>query len=406
MDKKLKILQITPRFPFPADDGGKIGIANIYKQFYKQNCDVTLFSLNNEIIPKKAIEEAKQYGEVYIIKQNTNNTLFKIFKSFILNQSLYINKHINNNIIKHLFNLIKNSNFDIIHCDHTCMAPLALKIKDNFGIPFGLRLHNIEHLIWKRYYDRLAFYHPGKLFIKQQYRLLQKWESYYIKKADINFAITEKDYNEALILSGYKANIIIASAGVDVDEWEPDNSTKRNKYELILATTFKWKHNVDGITWFIKNVLSVLKEKIPEITLTLIGKSPPNFLFRYKHLGVNCIGYVDKVQPYYNRANLNISPLFVGSGIRIKILEAMSMELPVIATPIAAEGINANESDGLIIALNKDEFITKIIEMISNTKLRYELGKSARNFVKNFYTWDSTVSKMIDSYHDILSKNQ
>ncbi len=404
MDKKLKILQITPRFPFPEDDGGKIGIANIYKQFNKLGNDVTLFSLNNEIIPKTAVEEAEKYGKVVIFNHDTNNSLWKILSSFVLNKSLYINKHISIKIIKYLKNLVNKNNFDIIHADHTCMAPLALKMKEIYGIPFGLRLHNIEYLIWKRYSNKLPAYHPAKLFLKQQYKLLKEQETKLIQSADVNFAITLNDFNEARKISGRDENIVIATAGVEINDWKPDESIKRNQYELILATTFKWKHNVEAILWFINKVLPQVKEKIPEISLTLIGKSPPKEFEKYQHLGVNCIGYVNKVQPYYNRANLNISPLFVGGGIRIKILEAMAMELPVIASPIAAEGIEANESDGLIIANDEYEFAEQIIKIVSNQDLRKKLGENARNFITKHYTWNNSVKTMIDSYHKLLNK--
>ncbi len=400
--EKLRILQLVPRFPFPADDGGKIGIANIIKEFSEQNAQVTLFSLGDEEIPQEAIDLAKQYADIILFKHNTSNTKKRIIKSLLFNHSIYIQKHINRKIKNKLKEILKSQKFDIIHADHTCMAPLALYAKKIQNIPVGLRLHNIEWLIWKRYADNLNFFSPKRFYIEYQASLLKDAEKSLINKMDINFAITENDKQRALELSP-KANITVASAGVNSDEWKPDKSINRNPKELILATTYRWVHNVDAVKWFIEKVLPVIKKEIPDIKLTLIGKNPPQWLNNFQHLGVNTLGYVDKVQPYLNRANINIAPLFVGGGIRIKILEAMAMELPVVATSVSAEGINANEENGLFIADNVSQFAATIINLCLDNNTTRQIGNKAREYVLQNFSWKKNVGIMLDEYRKIVN---
>ncbi|MFA6570996.1 MAG: glycosyltransferase, partial [Bacteroidota bacterium] len=350
MEKKIKILQIAPRFPFPTDDGGKIGIANIFREFSEQNCEVTFFCFvgKNENINEYALNEAIRYGEVILFEHSTENTPLRILKSFLYNQSIYLKKHNNKSIEKAISNMFENRTFDIIHADHSAMAPLALRCKNRYNIPVGLRLHNVEYLIWERYAENLKKNSPKYIFIKQQALALKKAESWIYKNADVCFAITEPDKHRALEIQP-DANIIVASAGVNAEEWHPEPDIERNPFELILATTYHWIHNVNALKWFLDNVYPKVREKIPDISLTLIGKEAPEWLRDYQNQSVNLVGYVDKVQPYLNKAGIYIAPLFVGAGIRIKILEAMAMELPVVASPVAAEGIEANESQGLFI---------------------------------------------------------
>ncbi|ROL60931.1 glycosyltransferase [Bacteroidetes/Chlorobi group bacterium ChocPot_Mid] len=398
--EKLRILQLVPRFPFPLDDGGKIGIANIFKEFSKQGADVTLFSLGHEYVSKEAIEDAAQYGKIHIFPHNTENTATRILSSALFRNSIYLKKHISTEIISEINKLFHEQEFDIVHADHTCMAPLALYIKEKFKIPVGLRLHNIEYSIWKRYADELKSINPKKYYVRQQSEILKKAEAEIINEVDVNFAITEPDKKRALELAP-EANVIVASAGVNPDEWKPDVTVGRNPKEIVLATTYHWVHNVNGLKWFLNEVLPKVLSEIPDAQLTLIGKEAPEWLKNYNSKNIKVLGYVDKVQPYYNKAGLNISPLFVGGGIRIKILEAMAMELPVVATSLAAEGIKQSNG-GLFIADKKQGFALKIIELLSNPSMAREQGKSARQFVISEYSWGKNVGIMLEEYKKLV----
>lgn len=291
---------------------------------------------------------------------------------------------------------MKDKKFDAIHVDHSCMMPLGILAKQILKIPLGLRLHNIEWTIWDRYAKTLPLYSPKFFYIKQQAKLLKKHEIGFYKQADICFAITDIDQALARFMSA-NANIKIASAGVNIQEWKPKN-IQRNQYEIILATTYKWIHNVNAVKWLINNVMPILKQSIPQIQLTLIGRGVPDWFANFKHIGVNPVGYVNQVQEYYNKASVFVSPLFVGGGIRIKILEAMAMKLPVVATPIAAEGINANHNNGLFIEQDTISFANRIIELLNNYSDTRNLGASARNFIIDNYTWHKNVSIMINEY--------
>lgn len=398
----MKILQLAPRFPFPTDDGGKIGIANIYKEFSRGGADVTLVAYESAIPGAAAMEEAYEFGRPIIIKHSTANTPARIFRAFAGFHSIYIRKHYNNAIKNELNKLLVRENFDIVHADHSCMAPLALFAARYMGVPAGLRLHNIEWLIWKRYAEKLSPYQISNLFVRQQASLLRKEEQKLYAKMDICFAITEEEKKSALELSP-EANVVVASAGVNAEEWKPDMDIERNPYEMVLATIFHWRHNRDAVRWFIDKVLPLVRREVPEAFITLIGKEAPPWLSNYKSKGVNPIGYVDNVQPYYNRAGINVAPLFVGAGIRIKILEALAMELPVVATDLSAEGISEKFSknaigEGLYLANEAGSFADCIIDLMNNPEKARRAGRKAREFVVSEYSWEKNVGIILDQY--------
>ncbi len=402
VNKKLRILQLAPRVPFPEDDGGKIGIANLTKVFKKRGADVTLFYYYHK---PEDIEKGKlgsRYAHIIPYRHSTENSVQRLLKAFLMNHSVYINKHISDDVKRYFDIYLKDNEFDIIHIDHSAMGELGLYVKSLINKPIALRMHNVEWTIWQRYADSLSKLDPRHYYIQRQSDLLKKYEAELFNKMDVNFAITNVDREIALKMSP-NARFIIAGGGVNTDEFKPDNTLIRNKFTLIHATNYQWRHNIAAIKWFIDEVLTELIKKYNNINLKLLGKYAPNWLLNYNS-NINVTGYVPEVQSHLNTAGIYIAPLFVGGGIRIKILEAMAMGLPVVASPVSAEGISATENDGLFIAENKAEFAEKIIYLISNDQIRIEAGKSARQYILDNYTWDKNAGIMYDQYLNLAIK--
>jgi len=401
----MKILQLTPQFPFPADDGGRIGIANIYYQFLEQGNEVEMVCMSRFQIKLGDINKYQKKGKISIILMDTRNTKFRVIRYFLKNKSLYIEKQYSKSLINKIESLVNVKSIDVIHADHSNMAKIAIELSVKYHKPIGLRLHNIEYLIWKRFYDGLGKFNPKRLFIGQQYKLLKRLESEFISKSDVSFAITKEDKKRALDISP-KSNVLIASAGVDVESWKPDLNIDKLPNSLVVATTFNWFHNVNAVLWFIENVQPKLFSNFPNVKLKIIGKNPPNKFGEYENIGVDKLGYVDDVKPYLNESEVYIAPLFVGGGIRIKILEAMSLGLPVVATDVSAEGIEATEKQGLIRANTINEYISQISKLFNDMKLRSELGENARNYIIENHTWKSNVKIMLDEYSKLVSSKR
>lgn len=398
----MKILELIPQFILPADDGGKIGIYNIIKQFAEQGAELHIVAYSESKPDAVYIQEINSFGRIDFIKKSVKNTKIKIIKSLLTNTSIYINKFLSKDVYSFIDKLLKQEKYDVVHCDHSSMASLGEYIKHKYHVPFGIRLHNIEWTIWQRYAENLPGVSLKRFYIQNQAFLLRNAEKHLYKEADICFAITENDKVRALELQP-KANVVVASAGVDLDVWRPDLDVQKEPFTLLHATTYSWIHNVDAIHWFINNIMPEIKETFPESSLTLLGKNPPADFAGYKNLGVKSLGYVDDVKPYMNNAMIYIAPLFVGAGIRIKILEAMAMGLPVVATSVSAEGINADESQGLFVADTKEAFVGFISYLFNHPDKIQKLGEKSRDFIAKNFSWKHNVKIMLDEYKKIIS---
>jgi polysaccharide biosynthesis protein PslH len=400
MGEKIKILQISPQFPFPPDDGGKIGIANIYREFALNAVVNLVFYTNNEFESGK-FEQFNLGGNFIPIDFKPQYSFNKLFISLFSSEPLYVKKHIESKLIRLISRISENIEYDVIHIDHSYMAPIGFHLKSLSGKPVGIRVHNIESKIWQKYAYKFGVLNPKRWYLQRQYELLEAKEVEFFGKADICFAITEKEKQE-ILQSVPNAKIIVASAGINESEWVPDESIKKNSNEAILATTYKWIHNLEAVKWLVAEVMPIVNKSIQSSKLTLLGKSPPNWLRDYAKYGVDVVGYVDKVQPYLNKAGIYVAPLFVGAGVRIKILEAMAMALPVVATSISAEGIDADESDGLFRADNKERFAEIIIELMKHPENARIKGENARKYVLSRFSWNKSVSLMLEEYRKLI----
>ena len=167
-----------------------------------------------------------------------------------------------------------------------------------------------------------------------------------------------------------------------------------------------WMPNEEGIRWFIKNVWDKLTERNLKIELNLAGRHMPNWLKKLKKKNINIIGEVPDAKEFIKDNDIAIVPLLSGSGIRIKIIEAMAMGKTVITTMVGAEGIQYSEYVNIIIADNP----TKIVEIICRiTKEPDELeriGRNARKLIEDIYDNKKIINRLLIFYNEIKQERK
>jgi glycosyltransferase involved in cell wall biosynthesis len=279
-------------------------------------------------------------------------------------------------------------------------------------------------MIWKRYAQSLGLMDPRRLYASWQAEKLKRAEARCIAQSDVSFTMSAVDeqragelvreyravYSGSGITSAAKpisdmpeGRIITAAAGVNTDEWGAPATNQRHPHELVLAAAWSWEHNVKGLDWFVSEVLPRVRKELPDVQLVLPGKHLPERYRTGSVSGVTAPGYVPKMQPYYHSAALFVCPLFVGSGVRIKIMEAMAAGLPVVATRVGAEGVTATEQDGLIISDDPAVQAQKILECLQDPERRERLSANARMFTQKHHEWRTEIAKIYAEYKRITT---
>ncbi|MBL8005873.1 MAG: glycosyltransferase [Candidatus Kapabacteria bacterium] len=396
----MNILQLSPQCPYPKTDGGKIGIASILEHLsLYEDVKVTFAFFSEKTINEVQKSLLAQSSHRYIeIPHSTRNTFTRIVHSVITNKCLYLEKHQSDLAISILTDVMIEENIQIIHVDHSAMMPLALELQAKFPCKIGYRLHNIEWLLWHRYAESIPEREFKRRFLFNQAKLLKKAEKSFIEKADILFPISTVDLQHANELSHAKKAVVV-SAGVMIDYWKTSKKIVK-KPTIVLATTYDWIPNRDGLEWFLKEVFPLIVTKIPTIQFQLIGKNAEKHCTSTQNIEV--IGYVDDVRSYIQSASVSICPLFVGSGIRIKILESLAAGTVVVSTSVGAEGIEATEQDGLFVTDEANQFARYCIELVSNTHKSQLLGQKAQNYTQEYWKWSTQIKKMYTEYTSLI----
>ena len=175
-------------------------------------------------------------------------------------------------------------------------------------------------------------------------------------------------------------------------------------HNIVTLGTLHYPPNADGIRWFIKEVLPLIRLKISDVTLTVIGKNPPADFLKLKDDSdgaIDITGYVQDLRPYLNKAALMVVPVRAGSGMRVRILEAFAWGIPVITTTIGLEGIAAQKGDDVLVADDAGDFANEAVRLLGDEELQSNLAKNGRDLVTKLYDWRVVLKKLDEIYHAI-----
>ena len=167
---------------------------------------------------------------------------------------------------------------------------------------------------------------------------------------------------------------------------------------MVFTGSMDWRPNQDGVKYFIEEIFPIIRREIPAATFTVVGRKPPQWLVDLGNNteGIIITGTVDDVRPYIAESSLYVVPLRVGGGSRLKILEALSMQKPVLSTTVGAEGLDVRDGVHLLLRDKPQDLAATAIEMLSAPQRFAHLGVSGRDLIIKHYTWDAIAKVMED----------
>jgi glycosyltransferase involved in cell wall biosynthesis len=239
-------------------------------------------------------------------------------------------------------------------------------------------------------------------------RRVKRYEGELLKTVDHVLAVTDVDragLEEALNFSKVKpgeqvAPITIVPIAVDTTQLQPIQRQPAAK-NIVTLGTLHYPPNADGIRWFFTEVFPLIRQRIPEATLTIIGKNPPQDFVDYAIANPESIrltGYVPELPPYLEQSTLMVVPVRAGGGMRVRILEAFAYAMPVVTTTIGLEGIHAELEKDVIVADTAEDFAKRVIELLEDKSLQEKLATNGRQLAEKKYDWQVVLSAMNPIY--------
>lgn len=399
----MKILQLCHKPPFPQLDGGTIAMNNISQGLIQLGHEVKVLAIST---PKHPIIENEEYFD-YIQHANfesvfidTRLSFWGAFKSLLFNKSYHIERFDNKNFHHKLAEILQNENFDIIHLETIFIAPYIKTIKQYSNAKIVIRLHNVEHKIWERLVKNENNI-LKKLFLIKMTSLLKKFELSVFKNIDAYMAISEID-NSFFKSLDLPIKGITIPFGIDLHQYLLDDEYLPSETpQLFHIGSMNWLPNIEGIEWFIDEVWPKVIKMYPQLTFTIAGRNMPDSIKMHHIEGLIIAGEVPDAQKFILSKDIMIVPLLSGSGVRVKIIEGMALGKTIIATSIAAEGLDVTDGKNILIANTPDEMIKMIGLCVNSPEICKYIGENARNYVTLHHHNENISNEIIGFYKSL-----
>ena len=314
----------------------------------------------------KSLREFRDYGFRLLTRQPYN-----------------ISKYCRPQVRTELRRLLQRESYDVILCDFVFAAGV---IPWDWPTPKVLFTHNVESVIWHRHYQ-VAKNSLWKVLSWREWRTMESAERKYLSLANHVLTVSEDD-RQFFCRYIDPARLSVIPTGADTQYFRP-TAEQEIPSSLVFTGSMDWLPNEDGMVNFIQEVLPLIRQQVPDISLVIMGRKPSQ---RLKELAagapnVRLTGWVEDIRPFVARGGVCVVPLRVGGGTRLKIFEAMSMGKAVVSTTIGAEGLPVKHGEHLLIADDPITFANSTVNLLRDPAQRRELGSAARKLVEERYSW-------------------
>jgi glycosyltransferase involved in cell wall biosynthesis len=194
--------------------------------------------------------------------------------------------------------------------------------------------------------------------------------------------------------------------GIEVDEFEPSSfALHPNHNTLYFIGSLDWQPNQEGILWFIEKVWGNVLKDYPEAEFHIAGRNAPNsFKHKLNRKNVNFHGQVEDAREFAMKYNIMVSPLLTGSGMRVKLVEAMALRKPIVSTYVGAEGIPAVNRTHMYLAHNDKDFSDNIAELLKNPEKCRLIADNSRRLVEKQFDNQQIITGLLEFYKHHLDK--
>ena len=384
----MKILQVSNKPPYPPRDGGSIAMFNLMHALGKLGHDITVLTM---CTPKHNLEEddIKAYGKfarLHAVEVDSTVKIPDMLLNFLFSGKPYTAvRFVSKSFEKELISILTSNKFDVVQLEGLYLAPYINTIRRYSPAIVAMRAHNVEHEIWTRV-ARTETNPVKKLYFSSLAHRIRRLERRSLNRYDLLIPITQRDLESFNIL-GNTRPAQVCPAGVDAEPLEvvPSGAGTGNRPDqrsLFFLGSLDWIPNQEGILWFVKAVYPELYKRNPGLTLHIAGRNAPSwFKDRISGNGIEFHGEISDARQFMLTHGILVAPYFSGGGMRVKIAEAMSLGIPVVTTPLGAEGLDVSPNQNIVFAITVNEYLEQLGRLIKYPDFCTSIGDHARTFV-------------------------
>ncbi|MFN0122167.1 MAG: glycosyltransferase family 4 protein [Blastocatellia bacterium] len=397
----MRVLFLTLGSPCPPDSGVRIRDYNIIRNVARAHrVDLRCLLYSEEEIPALAEASAFCHSVDYVImRPRTVREYLSLLPRHMWHMPPATWSFFYEEMAGKLRQTIDGQAIDLIQIEHSFLAPYLASVPRNSGCKTVLSLHNLG----SRQYARMRHLRmpmPEKVLFWLKWLAMLGWETRAASRFDHVVAVSEI---EAGLLREANPDIPVTliENGCDMNLFTPRPETAGDPV-MLFAGTLGYPPNVDAVLSFCQDSLPLIRREIPGARFVVVGHRPPPDIQRLpgQH-GVEIMGSVPDVAPFYEQAHVCVVPLRAGGGTRLKIIEAMAAGRAVVSTTIGCEGLDVRHNEHLLIADDPADFAAAAIRLLRDADLRRRLTGNARQLVALRYDWAAITARLLRVYDEV-----
>ena len=365
-----------------------------------EGCEVKVLTVETDKHPVRRelipAEYLKQTGLESVYIDLRVKPLPAIF-AMLCGESYHVKRYVSEAFAAKLREILEKESFDIVHVESIFLTPYVPLIRKYSDAKIILRAHNVEHLIWRQVAQSCTN-SLKRWYLKHLSLTLRAYELEHLNDYDGVVCITKNDA-EVFRQAGCRKPVVSIPFGVDSGEVpsvevEPDS--------LFHIGAMDWLPNQESIRWLLEEVWPVVHREVPQAKLYLAGRKMPAQWMNATIEGVSVIGEVPDAMYFIGSKKINVVPLLSGSGIRVKIIEAMSIGKTVITTTVGAQGIDYTDGENILIADTPEQFARQIKRCLDDDAFCSRVGEAAARLVADQYDRKKLAEELIEFYNKRL----
>lgn len=396
----MEILVLSHRLPYPPNKGEKLRTFYQIAELAKQGHQITVYSPRDTEDDDK---NCKQFNQLENISSELFPLAFKPLRlalGFLKGESLSAANFHSDALQNKFDQVLLSSQFDVILCSSSAMAKYishssvfaSLATKPKLLMDFM----DLDSDKWRQYAESSGF--PMGWLYSREAKKVGDLEAFSQANFDACYFISEAEVELFGSATKTTDNVHVLGNGLNTEEFYPANPAPELKPDapvFIFTGVMDYKPNVDAVLWFVESCWHAVIEKYPNAEFIVAGMNPsPKIEALKSQPGITVTGFVDEILPYYHKANYFVAPFRLARGVQNKVLQAFACGLPVITTPMGAEGINCSDGEHLLLASEPEQFLAAIEQLNQSQELRESLSQNALELIIREFSWEGKLKPL------------
>ncbi|OQW79244.1 MAG: sugar transferase [Proteobacteria bacterium ST_bin11] len=390
---KPKLLYLVHRIPYPPNKGDKIRSFH-FLQALAAEYRIFLGTFIDDPDDKQHIDALKPFcADTCCIDLDPKFGKIKSLVGLLSGEALSLPYYRNRELQEWVD---KTTNEEGIERVMIFSSPMAQYVEKYTNLHWVADFVDVDSDKWQQY--ALSKRWPASWIYRREAEKLLAYEQHIAARADATIFVSEQEADLFKILAPESAaKISFVNNGVDTDRFDPNLSCEKpfpaEQQTIVFTGAMDYWANVDAVTWFAEQVFPAIKSRLPDVRFYIVGSKPAKEVLQLaeKEAAISVTGRVDDVRPYVAHADVVVAPLRIARGIQNKVLEAMAMAKPIVATSAAMEGIPGGADLQVAIADAPEDFACQVLRFLEQS---VESANVNRHYVESDFSWEQNGQRL------------